>query len=660
MSEQKRSATRGRVAGTRKWLDELGHRLVTTFTGFATSRELEASKARLEDAQRVAHVGHWEWNLDTNANIWSDETYRIYGLRPQKGPIDITTISEMIHPDDRESVFQIAEQAVKGGTRPDAEHRIVRPSGEVRTVHSQGDLKRDALGRPYLMFGTVQDITDRKRTEEALQKSQLYLSEGQRLAHMGSWAYGATGFDYWSPELFHVHGLDPRGTPPTFAEYLALVHPEDRPFMEHDVQEMLADHRGFDFTKRIVRPDGTIRYVRCVGVPVSDAATSRAFVGTGIDVTEQALLTQELRRQQGYLAEAQSLTHIGSWACNFITGQVLHLSDEVLRIYGFDPSLREIAFERFYSATHPQDEPSLRDAFYGAIHARRDYDLQYRIYRPDGTVRFLRSLGHHNVSGELGDYVGITMDITERKQAEQERERLRQLETELAHINRLNMMGELATALAHEIKQPIAASITSAQACLRWLAQDPPNLARARAAVIRIKHEGNRAADVIDSLRSFYKKGRVAERQEVDVKRIIQEMTILLREEADRRSVTIHPALEAALPNIRADRVQLQQVFMNLMLNAIEAMEVTGGHLTIEARLNADDELMFSVTDTGIGFPAEDTERIFDAFHSTKPHGTGMGLAITRSIVECYGGRIWATANEGVGASFHFTLPLPR
>jgi PAS domain S-box-containing protein len=657
MSESGRSPLRGCVVGTRKWLDEIGTRFVTMFNTLSTSRELEESKAKLEEAQRVAHVGHWEWNLDTDANIWSAETYRIYGLKPQKGPIDIATISEMIHPDDRESVFRIAEQAIVGGCRPDAEHRIVRPSGEVRTVHSQGDLKRDASGRPFLMFGTVQDITDRKRTQEALQQSQFYLSEGQRLAHMGSWAFNATGFDYWSAELFHVHGLDPRAPPPTFEEYLGLVHPEDRRFIELELQKMLTDHRGFDFTKRIVRPDGTIRYVRCVGVPVSDGVATQGFVGTGIDVTEQELLTRELRRQQAYLAEAQSLTHIGSWACNFVTGRVLHLSDEIFRIYGFDPSLREIPFKRFYDATHPQDEPSLREAFYGAIHARTDYDLQYRIYRPDGAIRFLRSLGHHNLSGEIGDYVGITMDITERKQAEQEREKLRQLETEVAHINRLNMMGELAGALAHEIKQPIAASITSASACLRWLAQDPPNLERARTAAIRIKQEGNRAADVIDSLRSFYKKGPTTERQMVDVKSVAQEMTILLREEADRHSVSIHLGLETELPNIRAGRVQLQQVFMNLMLNAIQAMEDTGGELAVSARLSADDELIISISDTGMGLPVEGTDRIFNTFYSTKPQGTGMGLAITRSIVESYGGRIWATANQGAGATFHFTLP---
>jgi PAS domain S-box-containing protein len=631
----------------------------------ALSRDLQESKARLEEAQRVAHIGHYYWDLIANRVTWSDELYRIYGLTPQEGPIDMAMVREMIHPDDREDVFRAAEEAVRSGVHTEAEHRVVRPDGTVRTVHGVGTVKRDASGRAYEMFGTAQDITDRKRAEEALRRSQLYLSEGQRLAHMGSWAAKDLGVRwsddlgiYWSDEVYKIFGFDPQNGPPNLERYLAAVHPDDRASMAETIRVMHEQRSGCDVTKRILRPDGEVRYVRCVGVPVVEDGVFKAFHGTTIDVTEQELLTQELRRQQAYLAEAQSLTHAGSFACNFVTGKIFHLSDEAFRIYGFDPSSREIPFERFYDATHPEDEPALREKFYGAIQARVDYDLEYRIYRPDGTIRFLRSVGHHNPSAEMGEYIGITMDITERKQAEQERERLHQLETELAHINRVNMMGELAASLAHEIKQPIAGSITSANACLRWLAHDPPDLERARAAAIRIGQDGNRAADVINRLRSFYKKDTPPEREMVDIKDIIREMTVLLRNEAIRYSITTDSELDGDMPNILTDQVQLQQVFMNLMLNAIEAMKDTGGELRIKSRLNPEGQLLISISDTGVGLPAENTERIFDAFHTTKPQGTGMGLAITRSIVESHGGRVWATPNEGSGATFHFTLPV--
>jgi signal transduction histidine kinase len=383
----------------------------------------------------------------------------------------------------------------------------------------------------------------------------------------------------------------------------------------------------------------------------------QGFHGTTMDVTEQELLTQELRREQAYLAEAQRLTHTGSWASNLVTRQVFHSSEENNRLYGFDLSQYPNPFDLHYSSILAEDEPALRTKLENAIRAGADFDVEYRIRRADGAIRFLRGIGHHNPAQEFGEYFGITMDITDRKRAEEERERLRQLEADLAHINRVNMMGELAAALAHEIRQPIAASITNANACLRWLARDPPDLERARAAASRIEQDGNRAADVISRLRSFYKKGTPPKRETVDIKEIIQEMTALFRTEALRHSVRIHSELHEERPHVLADGVQLQQVFMNLMLNAIEAMKDSGGELTITSRPNPEGQLVVSISDTGVGLSADSAERIFDAFHTTKPQGTGMGLAITRSIVEAHGGHVWATANQGAGATFHFTLP---
>src|SRR5580692_10742869 len=391
------------------------------------SRELQESKARLEEAQRIAQVGHYYWNLIENRVIWSDELYRIYGLDPQEGPIDMALVREMIHPEDREFVFRAAE--------------------------------------------------------EALKQSQFYLSEGQRLAHIGSWAAKDLGVRwsddlgiYWSEEVYKIYGLDPQNGAPNLEQYLASIHPDDRASMAETIRLMHEQRCGCDVTKRIVRPDGEVRYVRCVGVPVFEGGVFKAFHGTTMDVTEHELLTQELRRESAYLTEAQSLTHTGSWACNLLTSEILHSSDENARLYGFDPSQGAIPFDRFYNAILREDEVVLRPKLENAIREGADYDVEFRIRRTDGAIRFLRGIGHHNPSQEIGEYVGITMDITERKQAEQEREKLRQLEADLAHINRVNMMGELAAALAHEIRQPIAASITSANACLRWLARDPPDL----------------------------------------------------------------------------------------------------------------------------------------------------------------------------------------
>jgi PAS domain S-box-containing protein len=621
------------------------------------SRDLQESKAKLEEAQRITHVGYWEWDILTGRVNWSDETYRIYGLRPQERPMDLATVREKTHPEDWGIVFRALEEALSGGARYNVECRVFRPTGEVRIIDSQGDVKRDTSGRPTLIFGTVQDITDRKRAQEALQQNQFYLAEGQRLAHMGSWAFNPSGFfEYWSEELFKIYGLDPQKGAPTLEQYLATVHPTDRDFMAETIKTMHAEHCGCDVKKRIVRPDGEQRYIRCVGIPMIEGGILKGFVGTAIDVTEQELLTEELERRQTYLTEAQKLTHTGSWAWRVSDRSAVHLSGELSRIYGINPA-EGANWEKRVERVHPDDRDKYRDTIERAIRERSDYDLEFRIIWPNGMVKWIHSVGHpvFSAAGDLEQFVGSSTDITELKSAEQERESLRQLEADLAHTNRVSTLGEMAASLAHEIKQPIAAAITSANSCMEWLAHEPPNLDRARAAAARIDRYGNRAAEIIDRIRSLYKKSP-PQRELVEVNGIIQEMLTLLKGEADRCSIAMHTELAAELPKIMVDRVQLQQVFMNLMLNAIEAMKDSGGELTVKSELQ-DGRLQFSVSDTGVGLPTQKMDQIFSAFFTTKPQGSGMGLAISRSIVESHGGRLSATANDGGGATFHFTLP---
>jgi PAS domain S-box-containing protein len=285
-------------------------------------------------------------------------------------------------------------------------------------------------------------------------------------------------------------------------------------------------------------------------------------------------------------------------------------------------------------------------------------EARYR-HAPDGEYRWflVRSVPLRGPHGKIVKWYGTLTDIEDRKRAEQERERLRRLEDDLAHINRVTMLGEMAASLAHEIKQPIAAAITSANSCIEWLAHEPPNLDRARAAATKIDKYGNRAAEIIDRIRSFYKKSP-PRRELVDMNGIIHEMLTLLNGEACRFSVAMRTDLAAELPEVMADRVQLQQVLMNLLLNAIEAMKDSGGELTVKSQREQDGQLLFSISDTGAGLPAGNVDQIFSAFFTTKPQGSGMGLAISRSIVESHDGRLWATSNNGRGATFYFTLPI--
>jgi signal transduction histidine kinase len=253
--------------------------------------------------------------------------------------------------------------------------------------------------------------------------------------------------------------------------------------------------------------------------------------------------------------------------------------------------------------------------------------------------------------------VVFVVDLTERKRAERERDRLRQIQADLAHGNRISMMGELTASLSHELRQPITAAITDAKTCLRWLNRDEPDVERARKAISRVLNSGSRAADLIDHLRSFYKKNARTQHQLVNVNELVSEMLALLRTEATQHAVSMRTDLALDPCVVTADPVQLQQVLMNLMLNGIEAMSDSGGELTITSRVDEDGQLTISVTDTGVGLPLQQSDQIFAPFFSTKPQGTGMGLSISRSIVESHGGHLWATVNPDRGATFHFTLP---
>jgi signal transduction histidine kinase len=249
------------------------------------------------------------------------------------------------------------------------------------------------------------------------------------------------------------------------------------------------------------------------------------------------------------------------------------------------------------------------------------------------------------------------IDITERKRAELERQKLLQLQADLAHVGRISLMGELAATLSHELKQPVMAAILDTNICLRWLSCDTPDVDRAHQAATRALKGATLAGEFIDRLRSFYKKEAPSVREMVDVNEVALEMLDMLRRQAEQCSVSLRADLTAQPASVVADRVQLRQVLMNLILNGIEAMQESGGELTVTSRIAPDDELTISVSDTGSGLPTKHADRIFETFFSTKPQGSGMGLSISRSIVESHGGRLWATANAGRGATFHFALP---
>jgi len=496
--------------------------------------------------------------------------------------------------------------------------------------------------------------------EEKLQQSEAYLSEAQRLSHTGSFGWRvSTGDIIWSEESFRIFQYD-RTTKPTVELILQRFHPEEAALVQQTIERAAQDGKDFDFEHRLLMPDGSVKYVHVVAHALNDVSGSVEFVGAVMDVTAAKQAEEALRRSESYLAEAQRLTHTGSWAWRVAGKDALHLSEEWYRIYGFDPKEGLSAWEKRLQRMHPEDRAKWRETADRAIGEKADYEVELRILLPDGTVKYTHTVGHPvlNASGDVVQFVGTMIDVTERKRAEEERERLRHAHADLARVNRVTTMGELTASLAHEVNQPIAAAVTNANTCVRWLAAETPNLEEARAAAMRIVKDGTRAAEIIKRIRLLFKKG-TPERELVDVNEVIREMIILLRSEATRYNISVRTELAADLHQVMGDRVQLDQVMMNLIVNGIDAMKDVDGarELAIKSQKAEDDRILVSVSDTGVGLPVQQADQIFKAFFTTKPQGTGMGLSISRSIVESHGGRLWAADNSPCGASFCFSLP---
>jgi C4-dicarboxylate-specific signal transduction histidine kinase len=371
--------------------------------------------------------------------------------------------------------------------------------------------------------------------------------------------------------------------------------------------------------------------------------------------TKVAERTAELRRSEAHLAEAQRLSHIGSFGWDTIDGR-LYWSEELFRIFECDPASQPTE-DFVLQRTHPHDRAVVQQLNVRASQDRSDFDLEHRLLMPNGQIKRVHVIGH-SVFGEAGEFVefvGTVMDVTERRRAEEDRQAI-------VHANRITTMGQLTASIAHEVNQPIAAVVTNAEAALRWGDMRPPELQEVRQALGRILRDGRRAGEVIGGIRALIAKAPPRQ-DRLDVNTIVLEVIALTRSEIYGNGVALRTQLAPGLPPVYGDRVQLQQVMLNLILNAVEALsEISEGSrdLLISSAGDTADRVSVAVQDSGPGLSPQGVERLFDAFYTTKGKGMGMGLAICRSIIEAHGGRLWATANEPQGAVFQFTLPLER
>jgi PAS domain S-box-containing protein len=383
-----------------------------------------------------------------------------------------------------------------------------------------------------------------------------------------------------------------------------------------------------------------------------------ATLETNNDITERKRAEDALRQSDAYSTEAQRLSLTGSFGWKVSSGEIFW-SEETFRIFGYDRTTKP-SLELFIQRTHPTDLARVRQLIDGASRDGRDWELEHQLLMPDGSIKSTHVVARaaRDESGSV-EFVGAIMDVSAAKRAEQE---LRHAQAELAHISRVTTLGELTASIAHEVNQPIAGMVTNAEAALAWLGAEPPNLDHVRDSLGHIVKDGMRAADVLYRIRALIKKAP-PHMARVDVNEAVLDVITLTRSELLRHGVSLETQLATGLPLIEGDRIQLQQVILNLILNAAEAMSgIDEGvrEMRISTGREASNGVLVSVRDLGPGLDPQNVDHLFEAFYTTKPDGLGMGLAICRSIIKAHGGRLWATANEPRGAVVQFTLPLER
>jgi PAS domain S-box-containing protein len=659
------------------------------------TKELQRREADLEGAQRLSHTGSFGWRVPSGELTWSEETFRIFQYDPAAKPT-VEMILQRLHPEDATLVRESIDRVSQERNDFDFEHRLLMPDGLTKHVRVVGHPVPQEESGELEFIGAITDITDRKRAEALLAGEKRLLemvarghSLAQILDNLCRLVEEQAGDVLASILLLDSNGKQLRhgGAPSLPKAYTdAIDGSEIGPSVgscgtaaylgkQVIVSDIASDPLWSDFRELALAHSlracwstpifsaegkviGTFAMYYCE--PRSPSLRDQEIIGqithlAGVAI-QHKLAEDALQRSESYLAEAQRITHTGSWVWRVAGKEALHLSEEWYRIYGFDPKHGMPDREQRLERIHSEDRAKYLATIDQAVATTSDYDLEFRLLLPGGAVKYIHSVGHPvlDASGNLVQFVGSTTDITERKRSE---EALRQAEADLAYMNRVTTMSELAASLAHEIKQPIAAAVTDANTCLRWLTRENPDVEEARQTASRMVKDATRAAEIISRIRMLFKKG-ASERELVDVNDVIREMIVLLRTDATRYSISVRTELAQDLPRIMGDRVQLQQVIMNLINNSVDAMRDVEGvrELAIKSQRSENEHLLLSVSDTGIGLPSQ-RDQIFNAFFTTKVYGTGMGLAISRSIVESHGGRLWAGDNSPRGASVYLTLP---
>jgi PAS domain S-box-containing protein len=566
--------------------------------------------------------------------------------------------SDAVHPDDLPGVMSAWMHSVETVSPYDVDHRLRRADGVYRWFRARGLPLRDDEGRALRWYILLTDIDDRRRAEEALQASERELRVIVNTVPALAWSARPDG----SAEFFNQHYLAYVGLPLEQLQgsgWTVAVHPDDLGALIAAWQSMMAAGKAGEVEGRLRRFDGEYRWFLFRTNPMLDESGNiLKWYGTNADIHDRKRAEEQLRRSEAFLTEGQKLSRIGNFSWLLATEEI-KWSEQLYRIFEFDLGV-PVTFELMGSRVHPEDLPLMFDMIGKAQRDVSDFEYEHRLLMPDHSIKYLHLIGHRSRDNQgRPEYIGAVQDVTQRRLSE---EALGKARSELANVARVTSLGVLTASIAHEVNQPLSGIITNAGTCLRMLSADPPNVEGARETARRTIRDGNRASDVITRLRTLYSKKDLSP-EAMDLNEATREVASLSLSELQSKRVILRHELADDLPPVIGDRVQLQQVILNLLRNAADAMsgvEDRPRELLIKTECDEGDRVRLSVKDAGVGFTPQAADKLFEAFFTTKSDGMGIGLSISRSIIEAHRGRLWATANDGPGATFAFSIPCRR
>jgi len=596
----------------------------------------------------------WSGRPDGSAEFFNQHFLDYVGLSAEQASDWGWTMA--VHPDDREGLVLTWQAIMASEQLGEGEARLRRHDGEYRWFLFRANPVRDESGSVVKWYGINIDITERQLALERLQANQDLLELAQKSA-------GAMAFDwypqqqinYLSPEQETLYGLAPGTFDGKFKSWKKMIYAPDWPTVVDAIKH--AQQRGkVTVEYRVVWPDGTLHWLSTNGrMFFDDAGEPVRVVGFTSDVTRRKLVEEELRRSEAFLAQAQRLSRTGSFSWRVATGEITW-SEQLYCIYELDPRT-SITLDVIRTRVHPEDLTLYEKMVEQARNGSDDFEWQCRFLMPDRSVKYMHAVAHAILdrTGEL-EYIAAVQDVTARRSSEEALDKAR---SELAHVARVMSLGALTASIAHEVNQPLSGIITNASTCVKMLDADPPNVDGARETAKRTIRDGRRAADVITRLRALFGKQDAAI-ELVDLNEATREVIALSRTELERNRVITRTQLADQLPLVTGDRVQLQQVILNLLRNGSDAMSDVNDRpreLLFRTEVDESNCVCLSVRDAGTGFESQTLEQLFRSFYTTKADGMGIGLSVSRSIIENHRGRLWATANDGPGVTFSFSIP---